>query len=184
MRDTLPAATAELLQRANITARELRAIVIGIGPGSFTGLRVGLAFAKGMARAANLPLWPLSSLKVFAANVAKEFEAVAAFSPARRGQAHMQIFNGNDLTAATPAQVVEYEKIGTLLPAKCTLVGPGIQKLPAELAENLKQFLSPESEQHRAHAEKMAKIALTEWPNKPALDPGDLVPEYGLEFGN
>lgn len=46
----------QTLERSALTPQDLQGIVVGLGPGSFTGLRIGLAFASGLARATDLPL--------------------------------------------------------------------------------------------------------------------------------
>lgn len=59
-------AIAQLMQEQQVTAQNLLAIAIANGPGSYTGLRVGLAAAKGLCYAWNIPLITLSSLKLLA----------------------------------------------------------------------------------------------------------------------
>src|SRR5271157_6041406 len=64
---TLVAAVEELLVRGGVTLREVGAIVAVNGPGSFTGVRVGLSAVKGLAEGAQIRVLAVSRLEVFAA---------------------------------------------------------------------------------------------------------------------
>jgi tRNA threonylcarbamoyladenosine biosynthesis protein TsaB len=63
----LAPAVAQALQRAGITARDLTVLGIATGPGSFTGLRIGMALAKGLALARHLPMVGVPTLDILAA---------------------------------------------------------------------------------------------------------------------
>jgi len=64
--DTLPTLVERALTEAGSTIEDLDALAVSIGPGSFTGLRVGLALAKGIAFAGRLPLVPVPTLEALA----------------------------------------------------------------------------------------------------------------------
>ena len=64
--ELLPGALGELLARHGLKARDLKGAVVGLGPGSFTGLRIGLATIKGLAYGSGFPVWGLSSLEAVA----------------------------------------------------------------------------------------------------------------------
>jgi len=59
-----------LCREVSLAPTSLEAVAIGAGPGSFTGLRIGMATAKGIAFAAGIPLWAVSSLAVLAHDAA------------------------------------------------------------------------------------------------------------------
>lgn len=62
----LAPAIQDLLRRSGVTPNQLQVIAVALGPGSFTGLRIGLAIAKGMALALHIPLVGIPSLDVVA----------------------------------------------------------------------------------------------------------------------
>jgi len=84
-----------LCREATIAPTELDAIAIGAGPGSFTGLRIGMATAKGIAFAAGKPLWAVSSLAALAHDAAGPPDAViVSVLDARKGEVYVCCFDG------------------------------------------------------------------------------------------
>jgi tRNA threonylcarbamoyladenosine biosynthesis protein TsaB len=89
----LPGLVQEALVRAGIGWPEVTGLAVSIGPGSFTGLRIGLALAKGIAFAGRLPLAAVSTLEAlaWAAEAAPE-EVVWAVLDARMGEVYAASF--------------------------------------------------------------------------------------------
>lgn len=99
-----------LLQQAGIATTDLQAIAIATGPGTFTGLRVGMSIAKGLVLARDLPLIGVPTLDVVAAG-APDASDLVALLPAGRGRVVWQRHgdSGNrELRNTTLPELVEY----------------------------------------------------------------------------
>ena len=77
---------SSLIDQAGTSLDELKVVAVALGPGSFTGLRIGMAFAKGMALAGHLDLVGIPSLDILAASHAVDDRPLAAMLEAGRGR--------------------------------------------------------------------------------------------------
>lgn len=173
-----------LLRQADITPQEVDVFAVSTGPGSFTGLRIGLASIKGMAMAADKPCAGVSTLESLAANLPCGEGYVLPVMDARRQQFYTALFQNEEgwpqrrsKDAALSLEELG-EQIGSLSPHPVWLVGDGahlVMEALSPIHSNLK--LAPERVRHQraasvgALAERMAKRGLL-------LSPQELAPSY------
>ncbi|AQQ52154.1 tRNA (adenosine(37)-N6)-threonylcarbamoyltransferase complex dimerization subunit type 1 TsaB [Planococcus lenghuensis] len=102
----------ELLKRASLTPDELTHIAVAEGPGSYTGVRIGMTIAKTLAWTLDIPLVPVSSLKVLAANGEKFAGIICSVIDARRGTVFAGLYKGTDLQ---PVAEERHQELADLL---------------------------------------------------------------------
>ncbi|MEA2429205.1 MAG: tRNA threonylcarbamoyladenosine biosynthesis protein TsaB [Thermoleophilaceae bacterium] len=90
-RELMPA-VAEAMERAGIVWDGLDAVAVGVGPGTFTGLRIGVATARALAHAAGVPLHPVSSLAALAAGI--DAPQGVPLIDAKRGEVFGALYEG------------------------------------------------------------------------------------------
>lgn len=100
----------EVLTKAGCTMSDLTAVVVGKGPGSFTGLRIGISAAKGLAYALDLPLYSVPTLGSFALDRVRQ-EAALCVLDARRDEVYYQWWTKLSSGAWTPSGEPNYEVV-------------------------------------------------------------------------
>ena len=90
---TLLPTVDQVLQRAGIKHQDLDALAVALGPGSFTGIRIGLATSQGIAQALALPVYGLSSLRVLAAPYSGGPGPLAVLRRARAGECYFCVYD-------------------------------------------------------------------------------------------
>src|SRR5579871_1622044 len=120
----------DVMDEARLAFRALDALATVIGPGSFTGLRLGLAAARGLALAANLPIIGLTAFEAYLADVVDaEGLPVAIAINSRRGPVFAQLF-GRDRQPIGPPVELEIDQVaGWLPPDRVAVAGDGAESL-------------------------------------------------------
>jgi tRNA threonylcarbamoyladenosine biosynthesis protein TsaB len=126
------------LKQAGLAAADLEGIVIADGPGSFTGLRIGWAAAKGLAHEAALPLRVVPSLMAAAASVATQLGPVpiAACYDALRGQvfAAMYVVRPEAVETLVAPVVMTVADLASMAPVRpAAVVGDGATRYPEDV---------------------------------------------------
>ncbi len=123
----------QALSDANLRIGDIDRIAVSIGPGSFTGLRVGLSYAKGVSLALDVPIIPISSLDALAHSIAvrsgniKEGETICPLITARRNEAFGKIvrIEGGRLIEVRPVFCGERDYLLSVIGTECDIVGGG-----------------------------------------------------------
>ena len=114
----------QLLAQAGLSKSDLQAIGVGIGPGAFTGVRLAVSLAQGMALALNLPVLPISTLAAIAQ--AQEHDGqIAVVMDARMGECYVGYFQKHDgiAQALAPEALLKPDEI--TLPFEGEWIGAG-----------------------------------------------------------
>jgi len=120
----------DVLADAGVKPADIDKISVCVGPGSFTGLRVGLSFAKGFALPHNIPIVGLSALEVWAAMADPEQnQTLCAVADVKRGQILSQIYKQGQA-----AHAPKLSEVNMLTKLPKTSVGGGAKLLGAEVA--------------------------------------------------
>ena len=172
---------AGLLDRAGVGLEAIDALVVGLGPGSFTGLRVGLTLAKTLAYVTRKPLVGLGSLDLIACNLRDPARRAVVVADAQRGEWHVARFRPTPAgTAPTPEGPLTIEPadtvIGSLAPDQ-VLLGPALERLRARDDWPLRhRALEPACDYPRA--EGIVRLGLIALERGLTCDPMTLEPIY------
>ena len=180
--------TQELLQEHNIAPDELDAVAVGKGPGSYTGLRVGVSTAKGLCFGAGLPLLAVGTLNTLVAQAAvdddEDFRYIIPMIDARRMEVYSAVFERttdgagfNQVTETVPVIVEPESYAGYMEQGRCLFIGDGAGKCADVLAHPNARF-----RQCNPKASSMLAPALDAYRKEQFMDVAYFEPFYLKEF--
>lgn len=182
------------LELSGVAMEDVDAFGVTRGPGSFTGLRIGISTVKGMAMAAARPMVGVSSLQALAWPMSCCGDLVCALLDAGKGEVYTASyrFQGGRPDAASwgaaaagapdgfmKERVVPPEVLVASISERCVLVGDGVRTYGETITAHLGSLACmPPDEFHDVRASSVARIAMMRLEDGPADGIGDLTPQY------
>ena len=180
---TLMVMAEDLLKQCGKTAADVTAVAVAEGPGSFTGVRIGVAAAKGFAWGAGIPCYGVSTLEAMAASLNAWEGTVCPVMDARRSQVYNALFAANcgSYTRIREDRAISLRELGEELqnmPKPVFLVGDGSKLCYNTLLETVPALVLPA--EHRMHQRSVgvALCALEKIARGEAPSGAELTPNY------
>lgn len=136
----------EVMKDAGISFGQLDAVAVSKGPGSYTGLRIGVSTAKGLCYALDKPLIAINTLKMmaagFLASASDQIDLICPMVDARRMEVFTALFDSQlNEVEETQAKIVDEDRFSILLTSrKITFIGNGAEKCMSVIQHPNAQF--------------------------------------------
>ena len=174
------------LEGAEISLKDLDAVCLGKGPGSYTGLRIGAASAKGFCYGLNIPLVAVNSLESMKEPFLKQnYDLVIPLVDARRMEVYTAVYDGvsGEELVPTEAKVLDENSFEEFKDKKILFVGDGAKKFQDLLSISGGGFLNADfNESVYPSAQYLVKKTLEKIKNKDFEDIAYFEPFYLKEF--
>ena len=157
---------AKVLAEAGLAFTDLDLLAVTVGPGAFTGIRIGLAAAKGLALATSLPLAGIATTEAVAAAIPqseRQGRTILVALDSKREELWVQAFNA-DLTPLAPPMAALPQAAAALVTGPCVVVGDAADRLLPHLPHAIRST-APGT----PHAAFVAELAEQHWRDGTAL---------------
>ena len=180
---TLLVMAQDLLGQCGKTTQDLTDVAVANGPGSFTGVRIGAAAAKGLAWGRELPCWGVSTLEAMALNLGGHQGYVCPVMDARRSQVYNALFYADkgQLKRVTEDRAIALADLATeleQLDAPIYLVGDGSNLTYKTLSSQIPALVLPPEHRMHQRAAGVGLAALAMQARGESSDAAALSPNY------
>ena len=179
---TLLVMAEDLLKQIGKTAADVTAVAVAAGPGSFTGVRIGVAAAKGFAWAKELPCYGVSTLEAMALSLGIFEGTVCACMDARRAQVYNGLFSvkNGEISRISEDRAISIADLSAELQniqGPIYLVGDGAELVKRSLTD-LPDLILPAEHRRHQRATGVGLAALKQIAAGMDADPNALTPNY------
>ncbi|BDU24774.1 tRNA (adenosine(37)-N6)-threonylcarbamoyltransferase complex dimerization subunit type 1 TsaB [Flavobacterium sp. GSB-24] len=169
----------EVIAKAGISVQDLNAIAVSQGPGSYTGLRIGVSAAKGLCYALNIPLIAIDTLKTLASQAEVTDGKIIPMLDARRMEVYSAVFNTDlSIERAIKAEIIDENSFQEYTD-KLYFVGDCADKCKAVLTKE--NFVFLENIKYPS-AQAMSKISFDKYQKSDTVDVAYFEPYYLKDF--
>jgi len=170
----------EVLKEANLELSNLNAIAISKGPGSYTGLRIGVSAAKGLCYALDIPFVSVFTLESLAHQINVEDRVIVSMLDARRMEVYSAIFNSeHQQIRETQAQILDKSSFAEYLEkGKVYFIGNGVEKTKGLIDHPNAVFV----DNKLPSAKEMGLLAYTKYKKNDTEDIAYFEPYYLKDF--
>ena len=180
---TLMVMAEDLLKACNLTPKDVEAVAVAAGPGSFTGVRIGVAAAKGFAWGKQLPCYGVSTLEAMAHSLGIWQGYICPVMDARRNQVYNALFyvNHGEITRVAPDRAIALADLGEEiknLTEPVFLVGDGSNLCYNTLLKDVPNLVLPSEHRMHQRAVGVALLAATQAAQGIAPTGAELTPNY------
>lgn len=183
--ETLLPMLNEIVKMTGVDLKELSAIAISGGPGSFTGLRIGAASAKGLGLALDLPLIHVPTLDAMALNIYSSDALIVPIMDARRNQVYTGIYkNAGKLEVIRESMAISIDELLDILreidkEEKIVFLGDGVPVFREYIDENFEiaHDFAP-ANLNRQRASNIAMLGMEMFKEGKTMVSDDMRPEY------
>ena len=131
----------EVIKECKVDIKEINAVAVSKGPGSYTGLRIGVSAAKGLCYALNIPLIAIDTLEILASKVNQNDGLIVPMIDARRMEVYSAVFNRDKkIVSETNAEILD-ENSYAQVNEKIYFLGDCQEKCKTVLTKSNYQFL-------------------------------------------
>ena len=131
----------EILKETNVNFQQIKAIAVSKGPGSYTGLRIGVSTAKGLCYALGVPLISIDTLQILAKQVTVQNGFIVPMIDARRMEVYSAVFNSNHIKILEVQAEVLTDKSYSDITETIYFIGDCQEKCQTVLTKNNFHFL-------------------------------------------
>jgi len=169
----------EVILEAGISLSDLKAIAVSQGPGSYTGLRIGVSAAKGLSYALQIPLLAVDTLASLAQQVVAEDGLIVPMIDARRMEVYSAIFNSNkEKIREVQAQIITEESFADISET-VYFIGDSNEKVKSVVTKSNFVFLDNHI---YPSANEMSSLSYKKYQEKDFVDVAYFEPYYLKDF--